>query len=97
MPCDRLAAATQALRHRLADALDRVASGLWTLAHRLRPVYSGPLCPDCRLGPELPEDEECPICREQYAQQERDKELEHGGFERGFDQGYEARARGDAW
>lgn len=58
------------LRNRLADGLDRIACALWSAAHRMRPVTpAGPLCPDCRIGPELPEDQPCPVCDERREQQ----------------------------
>lgn len=70
------------LRNRLADGLDRVATALWSAAHRLRPVTpAGPLCPDCQVGPELPDGVECPICRESYERQRMFSEAYEQGRE----------------
>jgi hypothetical protein len=46
------------LREWIADDLDRLALALWNVAHNLRPPHDGPVCPDCRIGPDVGEN--CP-------------------------------------
>lgn len=75
---------SDAVRNALADALDWIAVKVWALAHWLRPVYNGPLCPDCQLGPELPKDEECPICREQAEHQRELNEIDRAAYSTGY-------------
>lgn len=57
------------VREGIADALDWVALQFWRAAHRLRPVYQGPLCPDCEMAPDLGPDVECPMCVEKHEAQ----------------------------
>lgn len=77
-------------REKAADALDWIAVKLWSLADRLRPVYDGPLCPDCRRGPLLPEDEECPTCREDWEHQQTLNEIDRAAYTAGYQAAVEA-------
>jgi len=68
----------------LADRLDGFAVVIWRVAHRLRPVYDGPLCPDCRIAPDPGEGNECDVCREAAERDIRERAVELGGYEDGW-------------
>ncbi len=74
------------LRNLIADDLDRLAVALWSLAHRIRPVYAGPLCPDCEIAPDPGPEGGCEVCAAKWAQQQ----LANAMAEPAWDQGYEA-------
>ena len=71
------------LREWLADRIDGLAVVLWNVAHRLRPAYRGPLCPDCELGPDV---EPCPICEERRL----DQQIQNDIFEQGRASAFES-------
>lgn len=71
-------------RGAVADALDWLAVRLFDAAHRLRPIDMRPRCPDCRLGPDLGPEQECPVCREHGEQQQRDQEIYGSGYSDGL-------------
>lgn len=78
------------LRAWLADRIDALAVVLWSGAHRLRPVYAGPLCPDCELEPDHGPDVECPGCVMRAEQREDDERAYASGFEDGRRDAYRA-------
>lgn len=78
----------------------RVAGWLYWAARMVDPpvVVVGPLCPDCRLGPNLPDDQECPYCRDAAEQQRRDKELVMSGYDEGMREAHRSYGTpGDVW
>jgi len=78
------------LRAWLADRIDALAVVLWTVAHKLRPPYTGSLCPDCELGPDV---EPCPICDERRL----DQQIQNDIFEQGRVSALEALREGPPW
>jgi hypothetical protein len=61
------------------------AGALFGLALRIDPPrdQGGPRCPDCRIGPALPDGEECPYCREEWERQRHDDDVYDAGREHG--------------
>lgn len=67
-----------------ADRLDVLAVRLWDAAHRLRPLYDGPLCHDCRIAPDPGPEAECPTCRDHWEAQKRDEEIYADAYSQGM-------------
>ena len=63
------------VRERIADVLEHIASGMWQTAHRLRPAYTSPLCPDCNYAPDPGPDGDCPECLDRWRQQKADEAM----------------------
>lgn len=65
------------VRDLAADGIDRVSYALWQISNRLRPEYTGPVCPDCNTAPDPGPEGDCPECLDRYRQQKADEAI-HG-------------------